>query len=543
MLKKCIASLLTVLMLVCVLTIPVSASIVIRTYAVGIALPVPGENPDMTAEYPNDESGQKITLVEWAEYDEGWEWQRDMTANDTFKKDHWYVVYVHMEAFNNTEYSSTVIGYINKKECKIAGGKPSANNTKVVLYEAYQCSDANKEQRTLVDQIDLTVVKPVVGKTPTFARIDTAQYVSENSHYPIPNQHNGVYWENEKSGNNLNSSNPFKADATYTVAYLLDTKEGYYFDIDDTKATINGMPAEIADTYTEGNGKTTEIWVSLSGIVPVEGTEEHTHTPSGWRITGAYHYKVCTACGDFLTQEDHQGGSATCREKGKCTVCHYAYLAENENHNPDTARWTACGNLYHAHLCKDCGAHCDVQDHVAGPAGTPGAAVVCRDCGYVITPAKDHKHHLTKVDKVDATCTEPGNVEHYTCDGCSEVFADSEGETQIPDTFVVPLGHKTSDDWRYDENNHWRICSVCNEVLAETQMAHEMENGKCTTCGYDGTESEHTPTGTTPDPTVSQQQDKGNGGMPLWGLLLIGVGAIGVGIGACVLAMKKKKEE
>ena len=66
--------------------------------------------------------------------------------------------------------------------------------------------------------------------------------------------------------------------------------------------------------------------------------------------------------------------------------------------------------------------------------------MVCKDCGYVLTPAKGHTHKLTKVDKKDATYTESGNTEYYTCDGCSELFADSEGTTAVTDTVIAPLG-------------------------------------------------------------------------------------------------------
>ena len=201
--------------------------------------------------------------------------------------------------------------------------------------------------------------------------------------------------------------------------------------------------------------------------------------------------------------------------------------------------------MYHYHACKLCGAHCDIGEHVAGPAGTPDAAVVCKDCGYIITPAKDHTHNLTRVAKKDATCTEPGNVEYYTCDGCSDFFADSEGKTKITDTVIAPLGHKISDDWKHDENNHWRTCTVCNEVLTETQMAHEMNGEKCTTCNYDGSKPDNipsNPTETTPDSTAPQQQDNNNGGMPWWSLLLIGLGAVVVGVIVGVFVLKQKKK-
>jgi hypothetical protein len=244
----------------------------------------------------------------------------------------------------------------------------------------------------------------------------------------------------------------------------------------------------------------------------------------------------------MLDQEDHMGGIATCSEKGKCTVCGYAYIEENENHDPDTSKWTACGALYHAHLCKICGAHCDVQDHVAGPAGTPDAAVVCKDCGFIITPAKNHTHNLTKVAKKDATCIEPGNIEYYTCDGCSDFFADSDGKVKITDTVIAPLGHKISDDWKYDENNHWRTCTVCHEVLAETQMGHEMSSEKCATCNYDGTVPGTEPSPDTTD-AAPQSPDNGSDGMPWWVLLLIGLAAVAAGVGGGMLILSKKKRE
>lgn len=120
---------------------------------------------------------------------------------------------------------------------------------------------------------------------------------------------------------------------------------------------------------------------------------DHTHTPSQWRTTQVYHYTVCTTCGDMLEQEDHKGGTATCAAKGTCTVCGYAYLPETEEHTPET-KWTACADLYHAHLCKLCGAHCDPQEHVPGPAATETAPQVCTVCNYIMAPAKNHVHDM-----------------------------------------------------------------------------------------------------------------------------------------------------
>ena len=316
---------------------------------------------------------------------------------------------------------------------------------------------------------------------PTAGTASQAGVVSTTSKYSV-----SLGWSTNKDGDSLNDFNnkKFEAGKTYYADIYLVSNDPYIF-AEGTSVYVNGKKYTAVWTM----GSSYKKYVSVYDIpfsVPSQEVS-HTHTSSAWRSNQAYHYKVCTTCGELLEQEDHKGGIATCSQKGKCTVCGYAYIDENENHNPDMSKWTACGNLYHAHLCKDCGAHAVAEDHKPGPAATDNKPQKCTVCDYIIVPAKNHKHKLTKVVKVNATCTKPGSIEYYTCDGCSDFFGDKEGETKITDTVIAPLGHKISDDWNYDENNHWRICSVCNEILAETQMAHEIENEKCTTCGYDGT--------------------------------------------------------
>lgn len=659
--KKALSILLVVIILLCMLPTTVFASEQIIVSVVGIALPVPGQKPDFTAEFPNTYDNLKIYEVTWTEYDEDWEWQKDMTANDTFKKNYWYVVTVYVQTVGSgNTFASNAYGYINDN--KATNYTPTDNNTKFTMYTSYQALDSNKVN--IIDKVDLSVVMPVVGKTPTFAKVNTSKY--ETSTYGqdfIQGMTNGVIWENETTGNTLNVSNAFQADCTYSFTCLLDAKDGYLFNTKTTKAYVNGQAAKIVAMTNKGNNNTSVLQVYVEGIVPtkeistldlsitapkdgekpaynkIDGTgyysdngingsstkiykngiawyksassyispgttetfkggtdytvkialtpkggykfkntltakingktatvekfddgsinvsvaltaakKEHTHTPSEWRTTGIYHYKACTICGDFLEQEDHKGGVATCSEKGKCTVCGYAYIEENENHEPDTSKWTACGNLYHAHLCKDCGAHAIIEDHQAGPAATETEPQKCTVCGYIIAPAKNHTHSLKKVARVDATCIKPGNVEHYTCDGCADVFADSEGKTKLTETVIAPLGHKASDDWKFDEKYHWRTCTLCNEVLTETEMAHEMENGKCTTCNHSETLTEPTepdnsePTGTSPtdgDPEQNDKADKDNGAL-VW--IILGIVVV-VAAGAVIIILVLKKKE
>lgn len=63
------------------------------------------------------------------------------------------------------------------------------------------------------------------------------------------------------------------------------------------------------------------------------------------------------------------------------------------------------------------------------------------DYDYVETR---HTHTLVKTAAQDATCTEEGNTEYYTCSKCNYYFQDAEGSIRIQkDSWVIPAkGHK-----------------------------------------------------------------------------------------------------
>lgn len=62
-----------------------------------------------------------------------------------------------------------------------------------------------------------------------------------------------------------------------------------------------------------------------------------------------------------------------------------------------------------------------------------------------------HVHNMVKTDAVEATCTEAGNIEYYTCDGCGKYFADAAGEKEIEaDSWVTEaLGHSYKTAWNW----------------------------------------------------------------------------------------------
>lgn len=139
-----------------------------------------------------------------------------------------------------------------------------------------------------------------------------------------------------------------------------------------------------------------------------------------------------------------------------------------------------------------------------------------------------HEYILTHHDAKEATCTEAGNIEYWTCENCKKLFLDSEGKTEttlevvtipakghkygalIPATkavhtkdeltpsvdahykcsacgklFIDKDGekvettlaeitgekptHNPSKEWSYDDNNHWHKCTGCDIKLNETE--------------------------------------------------------------------------
>ena len=124
--------------------------------------------------------------------------------------------------------------------------------------------------------------------------------------------------------------------------------------------------------------------------------------------------------------------------------------------------------------------------HTPGAEATETEPQVCTDCGYIIAPVKKHVHQLIKTAEQNATCSEAGNKEYYSCSGCSDLFSDAEGKNIIEkkDTVIPSKGHTAS---AIESNGelHWKTCTDCGIVLAETKLPCEDadKNGKCDSCG------------------------------------------------------------
>ena len=91
--------------------------------------------------------------------------------------------------------------------------------------------------------------------------------------------------------------------------------------------------------------------------------------------------------------------------------------------------------------------------------------------GYVIDEVKPEDltlaHTLTKTEATSATCTEPGNVEYWTCDACGKHFKDENGTEEIEESqwIISATGHSYGDD------GHCMACGAVDSDFAPAIIA------------------------------------------------------------------------
>ncbi len=320
--------------------------------------------------------------------------------------------------------------------------------------------------------------------------------------------------------------------------------------------------------YEDAAGKKAITDLDGYGIIPADG-----HKAGAWSYNGTHHYRKCTTCKEVIpgTNAAHSGGTASCLQLAKCSVCAAPYGKLDLEHRWGPG-WDYKDASGHAWVCADCKTHSEVQAHKPGPAATETTPQKCTECGYVIQPAKNHTHKLTKVEAVPATCLKEGVKEHYTCSGCSDLFTDAKGKNKIQNAnaLVQPvLKHAYANPWEHSETEHWMVCKHCKEPMPETRMRHDLQKGKCSLCGYaggtvqtstttgaagssgtsTGTDGNGTSTGTsdtdkpsaTGTPSSFQEEtDKESGNRWLMPVL-VGVVFFAAAIVTAVLVLKKKK--
>ncbi len=297
-------------------------------------------------------------------------------------------------------------------------------------------------------------------------------------------------------------------------------------------------------------------------ITPALG---HTHhmtpvaaNPATCTEDGNKAYYVCSGCSKWfedatgsveitdhssvvLGHLGHDWADATCTAPKTCSRC--GATEGNALGHDFAVSWSSDASG-HWHACSRCDAKDGEAAHTPDrEAATETDPIKCTECDYIITAALGHTHSLTKVEANAPTCTEDGNIEYYTCSGCSKLFADATGNVEITADKTVDKATGHTYEWVIDKEatatekgSKHEECKVCHDKKAAVEIPAT------------GTPTEPTdpavPTGPTKpgDTTKPENPDSPQTGdnsmMPLWIALLFVSGA---GVAGTTLYSRKRK--
>ena len=440
--KKCFAVLLCLVLLLCLLPIPArSAATNLISYAGvnDVIGPRHGNPPDTSAISAEPEK-YTIKSISWAEYGPDRNWIRDLKVGDTFVMGYYYFAFIELKAADDYIFD-------NSSSLLVDGGKATFYN----LYDGGERAEFFLQYdlcKKNIDKVELTIVLPVVGKTPTFARAEGEGYVSQNIG-GITNETNGVTWTNQSTGVNLSVSNPFKEGAKYTVTYHLTARENYQFN--GTKYYINGQQVE----FKSSNMGQTEVVLELRDLVPddkkIELSElalsvpapKEGEKPDYTKLTGTGYYSDNAAYGS--STRIFKNGIAW-------------YKSATSFFSPGTTETFEGGREYTLKLS--------------------------------LLPAEGYKFAKTMNITVNGKAA------------VAEVLADGSVTVSVNLTSEKKEHIHTPDDWHFDAVYHWKVCSLstCGEMLTERILHNDADGDRfCDDCGFEVTlPPEHTVPGTQP---------------------------------------------
>lgn len=217
------------------------------------------------------------------------------------------------------------------------------------------------------------------------------------------------------------------------VSAYNDSRPTNCYYLSDTDTDLNGT-AKTAAEFANGDvldelkaGRNDSPWDSCQYVAAAKITlpvfngqgDAHDHQSNDWESNETEHWQVCT-CGAVFHKAEHSGGTATCTQRAKCTVCGAEY-GDVLGHDFTTS-WTHDDNEH----WKQC-SRCDKKDDV-GPHTWDNGTIT-------IAP----------------TCTKAGE-ETYICTKC--------GATKIEP--IPATGHSWKSDWTSDATHHWHECTNKN---------------------------------------------------------------------------------
>ena len=188
---------------------------------------------------------------------------------------------------------------------------------------------------------------------------------------------------------------------------------------------------------------------------------------------GNKEYWTCEHCGKYFLSDDTNPETAKAVEQSEFIIPASHKLTKVEAKD---ATCTEDGNKAYW-TCEHCGKYFLSDD-------TNPETATAVELSETVIPAS---HKLTKVEAKDATCTEDGNTEYWTCEHCGKYFLsdDTNPETakavELSET-VIPASHKLTKveakaaTCTEDGNIEYWQCDVCKKTFTDEAGKKTVDN-------------------------------------------------------------------
>lgn len=476
MIKRLLCGLIC-LLLVLPLAVPARAAETLYHLDISIDAPKAWSAPSFYTGSVKDEYGNigvaKVVTVAWYEYNPN----RAMTSSDTFQAGKVYEVIIRLEEVSgklfakNTQDQIYMTANINGMAATVSAVYGNGDQVDISL--------RFPELGGFIDSASVTGIDaPVTGKTPDY----TGALGSSDYKFMPQNDtifKNGITWYDATDSKYVNTDHKFIGGHVYMVEIHLVPEAGKTFSNDAVGyvnnvsiGVVSGGGAEVALVYQfPACAQTGQMLTSVS-ISDIDKPMAD-KTPDYTATVGSTKYKL-------------KNENSTYFKNGIVwyDLTRSSYMKTTEKFQPDheylleIVLVPAEGYYFSDDVLATVNG---MQIYASGGGSEITISYTVGKCTY-------HTCKLTEVKEVPATCQKDGKKAYYYCSECEKNFEDAMASREITnmDTWgVLTAEHSWDTAWSYS-NKKGHAHSCLNEGCKEHDelQDHELENGKCTLCGY-----------------------------------------------------------